>query len=176
MLTIYIFVGAVAIPVFYESMGYIFLLVFISAWATDSGAHLIGSAIGKRKLWPEISPNKTIAGAVGGIVVNIIAFIAFAFIIQSLNTHGTNPYTDVNFIMVVILAVASSIVVIMGDLVESMIKRQYNIKDFGNIMPGHGGIFDRFDSIIAVAPVLLALAAWLRPFEEVWHGVLLIGG
>lgn len=157
MLAIYITIGAVSIVAIHEWYSYWFLMVFFTPWLTDTGAHLIGSKFGKRKLIPEISPNKTVTGAVGGIIFNVIAFITLFIINNSLGEEIAFLETTPSFITMIIIAIVSAIVVIMGDLVESLIKRHYGIKDFSNIMPGHGGIFDRFDSMIAVAPVLLII-------------------
>lgn len=122
---------------------YIFYSLFI-IWATDSGAYFIGRKFGKRKLWPEISPKKTVEGAIGGIASAVAVaclFLIFAEIEISL------PF----FIGFTILL---SIFGQVGDLVESALKRHYQVKDSGNILPGHGGILDRFDSLLFVWPLL----------------------
>ncbi|PQF21823.1 phosphatidate cytidylyltransferase [Enterococcus mundtii] len=117
-------------------------------WATDIGAYLVGRRFGKRKLWPDISPNKTIEGALGGIgsalVVALLYFLLYPP--QELFGHGL-------FVML-LLTIVLSIVGQFGDLVESAIKRHYEVKDSGNILPGHGGILDRFDSLLFVFPVM----------------------
>lgn len=124
-------------------LGYlIFALVVV--WTTDSGAYFTGRKIGKRKLWPEISPNKTVEGFIGGIVWALIA----AFIM-----HFTSPLTS-SYLILIGITIAASIFGQLGDLVESAIKRHYNVKDSGNILPGHGGILDRFDSLLFVLPLL----------------------
>ncbi|WP_066288941.1 phosphatidate cytidylyltransferase [Bacillus sp. FJAT-29937] len=122
---------------------YIFYSLFI-IWATDSGAYFIGRAIGKNKLWPEISPNKTIEGSIGGVVCALI--VAALFIL----------FSDINasFLQLSIITIVLSIFGQIGDLVESALKRHYDVKDSGNIMPGHGGILDRFDSLLFVWPLL----------------------
>ncbi|WP_214826741.1 phosphatidate cytidylyltransferase [Exiguobacterium algae] len=119
------------------------LLVLFMIWATDSGAYFTGKAIGKTKLWPSISPNKTIEGAVGGIISAIVVGVVFVFIDSIL------PVFEV-----VILAVVVAVVGQLGDLVQSAYKRQYGVKDSGHLLPGHGGILDRFDSMIAVFTVI----------------------
>lgn len=122
---------------------YIFYSLFI-IWATDSGAYFIGRAIGKKKLWPEISPNKTIEGSIGGVICALI--VAAVFIL----------FTDINasFLQLSIITIVLSIFGQIGDLVESALKRHYDVKDSGNILPGHGGILDRFDSLLFVWPLL----------------------
>lgn len=120
----------------------IFALIIV--WTTDSGAYFTGRKIGKRKLWPEISPNKTVEGFIGGIIWAIIA----AFIIQWIS-----PLTS-SYLVLIAITIAASIFGQLGDLVESAIKRHYNVKDSGSLLPGHGGILDRFDSLLFVLPLL----------------------
>ena len=122
---------------------YIFYSLFI-IWATDSGAYFTGRAIGKRKLWPEISPNKTIEGFIGGIISAVIVSILFGV------------FTEMNapIIWLSIVNIFLSIFGQLGDLVESALKRHYEIKDSGHILPGHGGILDRFDSLLFVWPLI----------------------
>lgn len=122
---------------------YLFYSLFM-IWATDSGAYFIGKAWGKTKLWPEISPNKTVGGSVGGIVSALIVAVLFSLL------------TDINtpvFTLMLITAVLS-IFGQIGDLAESALKRHFNVKDSGSILPGHGGILDRFDSLLFVWPLL----------------------
>lgn len=121
----------------------LFFFVLFNIWATDSGAYFIGRAFGKRKLWPEISPKKTIEGAIGGIVSAVILSIIFQFVYPLFSI----PY-------VIVIAIIIAVFGQLGDLVESALKRHYGVKDSGNILPGHGGILDRFDSLIFVLPVL----------------------
>ncbi len=120
----------------------IFALLIV--WTTDSGAYFTGRKIGKRKLWPEISPNKTVEGFVGGILWAIIT----ALIIQWIN-----PLTS-SYIVLIGITIVASIFGQLGDLVESGIKRHFNVKDSGKLLPGHGGILDRFDSLLFVLPLL----------------------
>ena len=123
----------------------IYALVIV--WTTDSGAYFIGRKLGKHKLWPEISPKKTIEGFVGGIVVALISAMIFQFIAK----------LDISWMTLMIVSVVASIFGQLGDLVESAIKRHYGVKDSGNILPGHGGILDRFDSLLFVLPLLYFL-------------------
>ncbi|MBP2240162.1 phosphatidate cytidylyltransferase [Cytobacillus eiseniae] len=113
-------------------------------WATDSGAYFIGRAIGKRKLWPEISPNKTVEGSIGGVICALAVAVLFLLF--------TN--IDASYIQLILITVVLSVFGQIGDLVESALKRHYNVKDSGNIMPGHGGILDRFDSLLFVWPLI----------------------
>lgn len=113
-------------------------------WATDSGAYFIGRAIGKRKLWPEISPNKTIEGSLGGVICALIVALLFSLFTE----------IEASFLQLSIIAIVLSIFGQIGDLVESALKRHYEIKDSGMILPGHGGILDRFDSLLFVWPLL----------------------
>lgn len=126
-----------------NGMNYIFFVLFL-IWATDTGAYFVGRAMGKRKLWPQISPNKTIEGAVGGIFFAVIVGIVFQWV-------DPFPYPLVQIVGISILV---SIFGQIGDLVESAYKRHYDVKDSGNILPGHGGILDRLDSLLFVLPIL----------------------
>ena len=115
-------------------------LVLIATWLTDSGAYFIGKKFGKHPMAPIISPNKTIAGAVGGILTTAVFIIFVSFFFEVYNIYY------------LIFAFSFPIVAIMGDLFESCIKRYFDVKDTGTIIPGHGGILDRFDSFIFTAP------------------------
>lgn len=125
-------------------------LVFIIAFSTDTFAYFIGSAIGKHKLIPKVSPNKSIEGAIGGIVgCLIITLIYFYFLGLPINA------------LVVIFIIISSIAGQIGDLIASKIKRVTGIKDYAKLLPGHGGILDRFDSTILVIPFVYILQYFL---------------
>ena len=116
----------------------------IVIWMTDTGAYFVGRKFGKRKLWPDISPNKTIEGFVGGIIAAVISACIFQYFI---------PVTS-SYIILIGVTIIASIIGQLGDLVESAIKRHYDVKDSGNLLPGHGGIMDRFDSLLFVLPLL----------------------
>jgi len=118
-------------------------LVFITAWVTDTCAYFTGSFIGKRKLCPQISPKKTVEGAIGGIIGSVIISLVFAYFIV--------PHI---FIHCIWIGFIGSILGQIGDLSASIFKRYTGIKDYGKIMPGHGGILDRFDSILFTAPTV----------------------
>ena len=137
---------------------YCFLLVFLGSWVSDVFAYFVGCAIGKHKMIPEISPKKTWEGAVGGIFFTVVAFLAYGIIISL--TTDVRP----NYIVLAILGLLLSVVSIFGDLVASLIKREHGVKDYGYIFPGHGGVLDRFDSALAVAPVLFAICMLFPPF------------
>lgn len=118
-------------------------LVFISAWATDTFAYFTGYFFGSHKLCPEISPKKTVEGAVGGILGSVLVSILFGYYIApQIIFHCA------------IIGFLGSIVGQFGDLTASVFKRYVGIKDYGKIMPGHGGILDRFDSILFTAPIV----------------------
>lgn len=119
-------------------------LVFIGAWVTDTFAYFSGRLFGKAKLLPDISPKKTIAGSIGGIIGCVFGMAAYGmFFLNSISLY--------HFI---ILGILCGIISQIGDLAASAIKRYVKVKDYGNIMPGHGGVLDRFDSILFVAPVI----------------------
>lgn len=119
------------------------VLIFLISFGTDTFAYISGNLFGKNKLCPKISPNKTIEGSIGGIIGSVLLATAFA------------KYFDLGPIWsIIILGIIGSILSQLGDLVASKIKRSTGIKDYGHIMPGHGGVLDRFDSIIFTAPVV----------------------
>lgn len=120
------------------------VFVLLVVWTTDSGAYFVGRKLGKNKLWPEISPKKTVEGFIGGIVIAVIFAIAMQLIY---------PFAS-SWLQLIVVTIIASIIGQMGDLVESAIKRHYGVKDSGNILPGHGGILDRFDSLLFVVPLL----------------------
>jgi len=123
------------------------LYAMLIVWLTDSGAYMIGRKLGKHKLAPKISPNKTWEGSIGGtIAATIIIGIYLIFF----------P-VGYNWIIMIILTLILSIIGQFGDLIESSLKRFYGVKDSGKILPGHGGILDRFDSMILVMPMLYLL-------------------
>ncbi|KJY61514.1 MULTISPECIES: phosphatidate cytidylyltransferase [Lactobacillus] len=121
--------------------------VFVVVWLTDTGAYMIGRKIGKHKLWPVISPNKTWEGSIGGTICAVICAAIYVYFVN----------VDYPLWQMVVFALILSIVGQMGDLVESAYKRYYGVKDSGKILPGHGGILDRFDSMLFVLPVFAAL-------------------
>ncbi|MBF8808188.1 MAG: phosphatidate cytidylyltransferase [Enterococcus lacertideformus] len=117
-------------------------------WATDIGAYMVGRKYGEHKLCPDISPNKTIEGALGGIASALVVAILYFLFYPSKELFGHGIF------VMLILTILLSVVGQFGDLVESSIKRHYDVKDSGNILPGHGGILDRFDSLLFVFPIM----------------------
>ena len=136
-----------------EEMGMFYVwLVFISAWGCDTGAYFIGRAIGRHKLAPTLSPKKTVEGSVGGTVTATLLGAAYGFILYNIG------HLDFGYILIfALVAFVCSIAGQIGDLAASSIKRSRNLKDYGNIMPGHGGVLDRFDSIIFTAPLAFVI-------------------
>ncbi len=134
------------------------LLIFGSAWWADSGAYFVGTFLGKHKLCPRISPKKTVEGLIGGIVTAVIGNVLVCLVFQAF-CNWVVPWGYIkNAVTISIPAVAlvtpfATLLGVLGDLSASVIKRQYGIKDFGNIMPGHGGAMDRFDSVLFISPL-----------------------
>lgn len=128
-------------------------LIFITAWGSDTGAYFTGKAIGKRKLAPKLSPNKTIEGSIGGIILSAVLCIVYGLCMETLFSIKID---NVMF-RFAIIGVIGSIVGQLGDLTASAIKRYTGIKDYGNLIPGHGGVLDRFDSILFTAPLVYCL-------------------
>lgn len=142
---------------------YYVLVAVIAAWAADVGGYFAGSFFGKHKLCPEISPKKTVEGAIGGLVFNVAAVMLSGVVLSQLMYDGT---LHMNYLSLFIVGFLGSPVSILGDLSFSLIKRSCNIKDFGTVIPGHGGILDRFDSVIFTAPFVYLVASFL-PFIAV---------
>lgn len=113
-------------------------------WITDSGAYLIGRKLGKNKLAPKISPNKTWEGSIGGTLAAVIILAVYCYFIP----------VGAGWITMIFVTLILSIFGQFGDLIESSLKRYYGVKDSGKILPGHGGILDRFDSMLIVMPML----------------------
>ena len=131
-----------------ESGKYYILVTFIISMVADSGAYFVGRACGKHKLAPVVSPKKTVEGAIGGVVVNILGMVLYTLILNK--CFG---FTQVNYFYAAIYGVVGAFGSMLGDLTLSVVKRQVGIKDYGNLIPGHGGILDRFDSTMICAPI-----------------------
>ena len=125
--------------------------LLIMTWANDTGAYLVGSRIGKHKLFPRISPNKTWEGSIGGVAVVFLIALALGFF-----------FDELRLIDWLVLAAIVSIFGSVGDLIESMLKRSIGVKDSGNLLPGHGGLLDRFDAFIFLLPFATAYLLYVR--------------
>lgn len=134
---------------------YYVLVPFVAAFSSDSGAYFVGCAMGKHKLAPVISPKKTVEGAIGGVLCGIAAMVLYCFVLDQCFRF------DVNYWYGLLYGVVGSVVCILGDLSFSVLKRQTGIKDYGHLLPGHGGVLDRFDSMTLVAPALECLLVWI---------------
>ena len=154
------FVGGLVVPYLMSSVvrilssntgRYVILIPFVIACCCDAGAYFIGIRFGKHKLAPVVSPNKTIEGALGGMAAGILAMLLYTFILD------VPLRFDVSYGAAILYGILGCLVGELGDLCFSVIKRQTGNKDYGNMIPGHGGVLDRFDSILAVAPLVEAM-------------------
>ena len=139
----------------------LYLAIFISAWMTDVFAYFCGMLFGrggKHKLIPDVSPKKTIEGSIGGIVFCVVGMMIFGLL-----CHWFTDY-NANILMFAVGGILASIVSQIGDLLMSFVKRHYGIKDFSQLFPGHGGVLDRFDSILAVAIAMMCLTTFVDFF------------
>lgn len=128
-------------------------LIFIGAWGSDTCAYCVGMLIGKHKNFTELSPKKSIEGCIGGVIGAALLGVLYSVIIK-----GYIPDFQNRALVFAVICGAASVISQLGDLAASAIKRNHNIKDYGKLIPGHGGILDRFDSIIFVAPIVYFLA------------------
>jgi phosphatidate cytidylyltransferase len=134
------------------------LFVFLVVWASDIGAYMAGRALGGPKLAPAVSPNKTWSGAVGGLLSSVTAGVLTAYVME----HGLSGQAAV---VAAVLGVVSQ----AGDLFESWIKRRFHVKDSSSLIPGHGGLLDRLDGVLAAAPVAALIGLHLGAGEWLWH-------
>lgn len=144
-----------------EQGRFLIIVSFILAFTSDSGAYFAGRFFGKHKLAPVISPKKTIEGLIGGVVSCVIFMIGYGLVL-----HFCFDFT-VNYLNAAVYGVVGSLASVVGDLVFSVAKRQTGIKDYGKLMPGHGGVLDRFDSTVVVAPLTELLCLLLPLLEAV---------
>lgn len=135
---------------------YVVWLIFLSSWGCDTCAYCVGMLIGKHKMAPKLSPKKSVEGGVGGIVGAALLGAIYGAIFQSSMTALNHAALQCAIICAVSGAISQ-----VGDLAASAIKRNHNIKDYGKLIPGHGGILDRFDSILFTAPIIFYLADWM---------------
>jgi phosphatidate cytidylyltransferase len=157
----FIMMGFTSIVVMYSQRGeaghLLYLTIFIGAWITDVFAYFCGMLFGrggKHKLIPDVSPKKTVEGSIGGIAFCILAMVIFGIVVEAVSSY------EANLIALAFAGLVISVVAQIGDLLMSVIKRTYGIKDYGKIFPGHGGILDRFDSILAVSIVLMVFTSF----------------
>lgn len=137
------------------------VVVLVSSWMSDTGAYFAGVKFGKHKLAPLISPKKTVEGVVGGVIVAMLSLLAAGYLYSLYAAYIWDISMEPNYLYLAIFAPFLTAVSILGDLSASVIKRQFGIKDFGKIMPGHGGVLDRFDSVLLVCPVVYFLMRWV---------------
>lgn len=143
----------------YMSNGvYIFVLVFVAAWMCDIFAYFTGRIFGKHKLAPHLSPKKTVEGSLGGILFAVIGCVLYGLIVAGVTE------LHANYLVLAMIGLILSVISQIGDLWASLIKREYGIKDYSRMLPGHGGVMDRFDSILAISTVLMAVCMVFPPF------------
>ena len=143
----------------WEHGGLYLLIPFIMAYCSDTGAYFIGVTMGRHKMCPNISPKKSWEGFVGGIVIAALSLMLYGLLMEKLGGY------KVRYILAAVYGLAGALGSVFGDLSMSVIKRQTGIKDYGKLIPGHGGILDRFDSVLITAPLTEALML-LIPFVE----------
>lgn len=131
---------------------YLVWLVFVCSWVCDTSAYCVGVLIGKHKLAPQLSPKKTIEGSLGGIAGSVLVGALYGFFLQNIIGTQMNP-----IVLFAVIGAAGAVLSQIGDLAASAIKRNYDVKDYGKLIPGHGGVLDRFDSVIATAPIIYFL-------------------
>ncbi|MBR6633390.1 MAG: phosphatidate cytidylyltransferase [Clostridia bacterium] len=152
-LTFYVTASFGSLTVLFTKGTLLFPLVFVGAWVTDTFAYFSGYFLGKHKLIPAVSPKKTVEGAIGGSLATTITYGVYGWFM----TH------DLKLTLILtIVGLVASVVSQLGDLSASLIKRHYGIKDYGNLFPGHGGVLDRFDSILAVSAFLYVVSLFVK--------------
>ena len=134
---------------------YIYFLPFIISWMTDTFAYFSGMLLGKHKLIPSVSPKKTVEGAIGGTLFGVLLTLLYGFIVGQVSDASPN------YLAIGIVALVVSLLSQCGDLIMSLIKRKFEIKDYGKLFPGHGGVLDRFDSIIITASFIYFLVSFV---------------
>ncbi len=136
---------------------YLVWLIFLCSWGSDTCAYCVGVLIGRHKMTPKLSPKKSWEGAVGGILGAALLTLIYGFVFQK-----AMDTTTTEILILAGISAAGAVISMIGDLTASAIKRNYDIKDYGKLIPGHGGILDRFDSVIFTAPVIFYLASnWI---------------
>ena len=145
-------VGLVSLKAMLPNGALVIMLIIMVA-AVDVGAFFTGKLLGKRKLAPALSPNKTWEGVWGGVALNLLVSLAFALLLDAY----VRPFSTLDFVAFAGLALVVAFFSVIGDLVESMLKRNCELKDSGSILPGHGGLLDRIDGLMAATPVSVAI-------------------
>jgi phosphatidate cytidylyltransferase len=135
---------------------YLAFLVFLCSWGCDTCAYCVGKLIGKHKMSPKLSPKKSVEGAVGGVAGAALLTALYSSVFRNPMQIGTRE-----ILLLALIAAIAGLISMVGDLTASAIKRNYDIKDYGNLIPGHGGILDRFDSMIITAPIIYYLAIYI---------------
>lgn len=138
-----------------ENGKYLAFLVFICSWGCDTCAYCVGKLIGKHKMSPILSPKKSVEGAFGGVIGAALLAALYAFIFRN-----AMSLSMVEIWIIAGITAVAALISMVGDLAASAIKRNYDIKDYGTLIPGHGGILDRFDSMIITAPIIFYLALY----------------
>lgn len=143
--------------------GYFIVLVFICSWGNDTLAYCAGRLFGKHKMSPELSPKKTVEGLIGGIVGSGLLGVVYAFFLKG----RVEQFDNMNiYITLFIVCALGAIPAVIGDLAASAIKRNNNVKDYGTLIPGHGGVLDRFDSMIFTAPIIYYLIQFVITTQQ----------
>lgn len=139
----------------YTEGNYLVWYIFLCSWGSDTCAYAVGVLIGRHKMSPKLSPKKSVEGAVGGILGAALLF--------ALYTYAFNKYIDLPLspTHAAFLGAVGALVSMIGDLAASAVKRDYGLKDYGRLIPGHGGIMDRFDSVIVASPIIFLGLAWI---------------
>lgn len=144
-------------------------LAFSCSWFTDTFAYIVGVKFGKHKMAPVISPKKSIEGAIGGVIItaalNVLLVYLFTIGCKNLYDYTIFGESAMKYVYIIPISMILSLVSMLGDLSASVIKRNYGIKDYGKLIPGHGGIMDRFDSCIFVAPTLYCILSLITFFK-----------
>ena len=162
-LTIYITTttSCIIITRAYFGTGYM-VLIFLCAWSSDTFAYFAGKFLGRHKLIPKVSPNKTVEGAVGGIIGAVVICSAYLYILN-LAIGANSPW----LLLGALAGITGGVFGQLGDLAASAIKRDTGVKDFGSIFPGHGGVMDRFDSVMFIAPVIFGILTVVLTLLEI---------
>lgn len=158
--TVYVVMSFVAICVlrYMEAGIWNLVIMLVAAWGSDTFAYFTGMLFGRHKLIPEISPKKTVEGAIGGVVCATLLMLLYGFIV------GLATDFEPNYLVLAFCGFVLSAVSQVGDLIASLIKRERGVKDYGKIFPGHGGVMDRFDSILSIATILMIVCVLFPPF------------